>query len=82
MEDSVPWEGPRAGAGAEREEGAAEAACDEQTAAAIPVPPCRSGEEVEKSGVKLSLGRREGWGEGVLRFGVFSLPDLIGNKLH
>jgi len=30
------------------------------------------GEEVENWGVKLRLGRREGWGEGVLRFGFIS----------
>jgi len=36
-------------------------------------------------GVKLSPGRREGWGEGVLRSGfIFSLSysDLIGDKLN
>ena len=36
-------------------------------------------------GVKLSLGRREGWGEGVLRFGfIFSLSyfHLIFNNLN
>ena len=34
--------------------------------------------------MKLSPGRREGWGEGVLRFGFVSLScsDLIGNKLN
>jgi len=36
-------------------------------------------------GLKLSPGRREGWGEGVLRSGfIFSLPysDLIGDELN
>ena len=48
------------------EEGVAETMCDELTATPIPRPsaPLR-GEEVENLGVKLSLGRREGWREGV-----------------
>jgi len=47
--------------------------CDEL--AAIPHSPCScaaQGEEVENSGVKLSPGRREGWGKGVLRFSFIS----------
>ena len=67
------------------EEGAAETTCDELTATPIPhTPVLLGGRRQGKSGVKLSPGRREGWGEGVLRFGFyFSLPysDLIGNKL-
>ena len=61
------------------EEGAAETTCDELTATSIPHPPCAAqGEEVEKSGMKLSWGRREGWGEGVLRFAFIShYPSLI-----
>ena len=49
------------------EEGAAETTCDELTATPVPRPPAPlgEGEEVENSGVKLSPGRREGWGEGV-----------------
>lgn len=42
------------------------------------------GEEVENWGVKVSLGRKETWGEGVLRFSFyFSLTwsNLISNKL-
>jgi len=42
-------------------------------------------EKVEKLGVKLSPGRREGWGKDVFRF-VFcfssAYSDLIGNKLN
>jgi len=59
------WEGPSTGAGeeCEEEEGAAEIACDELTAAPIPCPPVLlGGENVEKSGVKLSSGRRKGLG--------------------
>jgi len=42
------------------EEGAAETTCDELTVTPIPHPPAPFGkEEVESSGVKLSLGRRE-----------------------
>ncbi|GAB0186393.1 EH domain-containing protein 4 [Grus japonensis] len=46
--------------------------------------PCATGgEEVEKLGVKLSPGRREGWGEGVLRFYFIShYRDLIDNILN
>ena len=67
------------------EEGAAETTGDELTATPIPCPtvPLRE-EEVENLGVKLSPGRKEGWGEGALRFSFyFSLPyyDLKGNKL-
>jgi len=81
----LPWEGTHAGAGEEsEEEGAAEALCDELTITPISLSPCAAhGEEAENLGVELSPGRREGWGEGVLRFSFyFSLPysDLIGNK--
>jgi len=44
-----------------------------------------SGGGGRETGVKLSLGRREGWGEGVLRSGfIFSLcySDLIGDELN
>ena len=45
------------------EEGAAETMCDELTTTPLPCPPPPlGGEEVENSGVKLRLGRREGWG--------------------
>jgi len=40
IKDSLPWEGPQAGAGEEcEEEGAAETACDELSAAPILPPP-------------------------------------------
>ena len=49
-------------------EGAVETTCDELTTTPIPHPPALlRGEEGEKWGVKLSLGRREGWGEGVFK---------------
>lgn len=56
------------------EEGAAETTCDELTMTHIPHPPVllQEGKEVKNSGVKLSLGRREGGGEGVLKSGVIS----------
>jgi len=48
--------------------------------------PCTTwGEEVEKSGVKFNLGRKERQGEGVLRFIFYfslSYSDLIGNMLN
>jgi len=66
-------------------EGAAEITCDELTATPIPHPPAvLEGRRYRKLGVKLSLGRRQGWGEGALRFGFsFSLlySNLIDNKL-
>ena len=68
------------------EEGAAETTCDELTATPIPRPPePLQREEIENSRVKLSLGRKEGWGEGVLRFSFYfslSYSDLIDNKLN
>ena len=54
-------------------EGAAEPMWDELTAAPIPAPCTSRGEEVEVSGAKLSPGRKEGQGEGVLlRYGSIS----------
>jgi len=74
MENCLPWEAPHTGPREEyEEEEATETTCDEQTVTPIPRPPKLFGwEEVEKSGVKLSLGRREGWWEGVLLFGFYS----------
>jgi len=67
-------------------QGAAEATCDKLTTTTIPCPPAPlMGRRWKKSGVKLSLGRREGWGEGVFKIWFcFSLPcfDLTGNKLN
>jgi len=60
------------------EEGVAETTCDELTAAPIPhmTAPLGGGGSKE-TGLK-SLGRREGWGEGVLRFNFLShYPTLI-----
>ena len=82
VEDCLPWEGPHAGAGQERQEdGAAETTCRKPHS---PSPCAAQAEEVENSGGKLSLGRREGWGEGVYRFVLLShYPTslLIGNKI-
>jgi len=59
------------------EEGAAETTCYELTATPIPHPPAPWGEG-RKTGVKLSPGRKWGWGEGVLRSGFIShYPTLI-----
>jgi len=85
MEDCLLWEGPHARAGAECEEsspedeGAAETTRDELTATPIPHPPELLGERSErKLELKLSSGRREGWGEGVFKIWFyFSLPYLI-----
>jgi len=67
-------EGPHAGPGEEcEEEGAAEATCDELTTTPIPHPPVPlEGRRYRKLRVKVSHGRREGWGKGVLRFGFAS----------
>ena len=56
------------------EGGAAETMCDELTVTRIPhACTARSeGEGGRETGLKLSLGRREGWGEGVLRSGFIS----------
>ena len=66
------------------EEGAAETTCDELTAVPpFPIPLRCSGAGGREMGVKLSPGRRDGWGEGVLRFRFYfslSWSDLIGNK--
>ena len=87
VEDCLLWEKPHTGAEEEHEqEGVAETTCDELTATPIPRPPAPLGEkEVENSGVKLSLGRREGWGEGVFKIWFYfslSYSDLTGNKLN
>ena len=67
------------------EEGATETMCDELTVTPIPHPPVLlAGGGHRETGLKLSPGRREGWGEGVLRLSFhFSLSysDLIGDKL-
>jgi len=58
----------------------AETMCDELTVMPIPHPPVLlgEGEGGRETGVKLSPGRREGWGEGVLRFRFFyHYPTLI-----
>ena len=62
------------------EEGVAETTCDELTVIPIPRPPVPLGGEGggREIGVKLSPGRRNGWGEGVLRSGfIFHYPTLI-----
>jgi len=52
--------------------------CDELTVTPIPCPLRRSGGGGRETGVKLSTGRREEWGEGVLRSGFISHhPTLI-----
>ena len=74
MKNCSPWEvltlekdcllcvGPHAGTGEEsEEERVGETMCDELTAAPIPHVPA-----LLIRGVKLSPGRREGWGEDVL----------------
>ena len=57
----------------------AETTWEERTTTPIPCPLCCSGRGGRKKGVKLSLGRREGWGgRHFLRFGVIShYPTLI-----
>ncbi|PKU39986.1 hypothetical protein llap_9707 [Limosa lapponica baueri] len=70
MEHCLPWEGPYAGVGEKnKEERPAETVCDELTATLIPHPSVPlEGRRQRKSGVKLSPGRKEGWGEGVGAF--------------
>jgi len=47
--------------------------CDELIATPVPRPPVPlRGRRERKLAVKLSAGRREGWGEDVLKFVVFS----------
>jgi len=60
------------------EEGAAETTCDELTVTPVPVSLSCSEGGGREMGVKLSPGRREGWGEGVLRSGFNShCPALV-----
>ena len=85
-EGSYLWEEPHDGEEHE-EEGAAEMKCYELTTTpfSLSLCPACGEEEVEELGVKLSLGRREGWGEGVFSFFLISYCPillLIGNKLH
>jgi len=67
MKGCLLWVGPHARAGEECEdEGVAEMKCYELTVTSIPHSSVLLvGNDVEKLGVKLSPGRREGWGEGV-----------------
>jgi len=69
---------PHAGAVAECEEKEmAETTCDELTTTTIPHP--------RKLGVKLSLRRREEWGQGVFKIWFYFSPSysgLIGDKLN
>jgi len=61
------------------QEGVTEAICAELTLTPISLSHCPfQGGGVRETGLKLSLGRREGWGEGVLRSGFIShYPTLI-----
>jgi len=61
------------------EEGVAETTRGELTTDPIPCPPAPLGRGGgRETGLKLSLGRREGWGEGVLRSSFIShYPTLI-----
>jgi len=78
VENCLLWVCPHAGAGAECEEsspegqGAAETTCDELTITPVPLRHLRGGGGGRETGVKLSPGRREGWGEGVLKSGFIS----------
>jgi len=54
------------------EEGAAETTCDELTITSVPCPPVLLGGGGREMRVKLSPGRRDGWGEGALRSGFIS----------
>ena len=56
------------------EEGAAETRCEELTPTPIPR---HQGEKVERTGSGVEVGRREGWGEAVLRFGFYFLISLF-----
>jgi len=72
MEDCLPGRDPMLEQHNRARRKKQQTTCDELTAVPIPCPPCvTQREEVEKMGVKLSLGRREGWGKDVLRFVVF-----------
>jgi len=62
------------------DKGVTETKCDELTSTLIPHPPepLGVGGGDRETGVKLSPGRREGWDEGVSRFGFIShYPTLI-----
>jgi len=65
LKDCILWVGPQAGGEEEHEEeGAAEEMCDELTTACVPhLSALLKGEEAAESRRKLSLRRREGWGE-------------------
>jgi len=80
------WSWERVSSPPLQEEGAAETTGDELTASPIPCPTRPlTGKRQRKQGAKLSLGRRERWGEGVLKvWFYFSLSyfDLIVNKLN
>ena len=84
VENCLPWEGPHARAGEESEKSALRQRQRGMNWLQPPFP-CATWGKVEKLGVKSSLGRREGWREGFLRFSFYfslSYSDLIGNKLN
>jgi len=60
-------------------QGAVDTTCDELTTTLIPPPPALlEGTGGRETAVKLSVGRREGWGEGVSRSDFIShYPTLI-----
>ena len=83
VENCLLWEEPHAGAGEECKESSSWGGSGRDSVwwsdhSPHSPPTCvAQGEEGENSGVKLSPGRREGWGEGVLRFGfIFYYPTL------
>jgi len=87
MEDCLLWEGPHSGAGEEYEqEGVADTRCDGLTTTPIPHLPAPCGGRKEtKLGVRLSLGSKEGWEEGIFKIRFYfslSYSDLIGDKLN
>ena len=78
MKDCLLWEGPHAGAGEEHEEeGAPDKVLLTDCNTYSPSPRVTQVKEAEELGVKLSLGRREGWGEGVIKVFFSHYPTLI-----
>ena len=85
MEDRLLWGGPQAGARDEcEEEGEAETKLWTDFKPHFPSPCTAGKEEVENTGVKVSPGRREGWGGGIFKVWFYfslSVSDLFGDKL-
>jgi len=83
MQDSITQEGPHNGEGEDHDKERLAETWHYDPNPYSPPPCTAQREDVEKSGMKLSLGRNEGWGKGGFSFSHYpTLLQLAGNKLN